>query len=165
MTTRIFAVLCGLALAAGCTETVSPDHAPPDVDDGDSSALSAEPRHARASNVTDVALDAAVADLCAMRSTFALDPNHDDKVAEDSLQALASCVTAGPLQGRSLELVAHTSARRDSADARRRGESRAEALRALLIENGVPATEIRGGAAVAGDEQSVEVRIAPRHDH
>lgn len=144
-------VICGLLLAA-CSETVSPDAAPPD----ESSQFAAH----RPITRTDVALDASLADLCAMRSAFEVDPTRED----DSpwLAALATCVTSGPLQGRSLELVAHTSVHRDSPYARRVGESRADSLRARLIEFGMSADEVRSSAAVAGDERSVEVRIAAR---
>lgn len=148
-------ILCGFLLI-GCTETVSPDSAPPDDD-----AALADETPQRPTTVTDVALDAGLADLCAVRSTFEFDPTRDEH--DPQLAALASCVTSGPLQGRSIELIAHTSVHHDSAYARRLGESRADSLRALLIENGVSASEVRSSAAVAGDERSVEVRIAPRH--
>lgn len=161
---RTNALIFGLLLATGCSETISPDTASPD-DDDDEVALAGEPANDRPLTVTDVALDAAVADLCSVRSAFEFDPTREDDTAKTQLSALASCVTSGPLQGRSIELIAHTSAHRDSAYARRRGESRAESLRALLIENGVPQDGVRSSAAVAGDERSVEVRIAPRHAH
>lgn len=159
---RSHALLCGALLLCGCSETVSPDHAPAD-DGDDAAAMAAEQPRARPPAVTDVALDAALADLCSVRSTFELDPTASDAASDTQLAALATCVTQGPLQGRSIELIAHTSAQHDSRDARRRGESRAESVAALLIENGVPRDDIRSSAAVAGDERSVEVRIAPRH--
>lgn len=150
-------LICGLLLT-GCAETTSPDAAPPDDE-----AEVAEMAPARSPSTTDVALDASLADLCAVRSSFEVDTTRSD--ASPWLATLASCVTEGPLKGRSLELIAHTSVHHDSASARRRGESRAESLRAVLIENGVSEDVVRSSAAVSGDERSVEVRIAPRHDH
>jgi outer membrane protein OmpA-like peptidoglycan-associated protein len=157
---RTTALFCGLLLATGCTETVSPDHAD---DDAAEAGMAAELANERPFTITDVALDAALADLCAVRSTFEVDPTRDEARADPSVAALASCITSGPLQGRSLELIAHTSAHHDSKYDRRRGESRAESLRNLLIENGVSQDDVRSSAAVAGDERSVEVRVVPQH--
>lgn len=145
-------LLLGILLT-GCSATASPVPASPDP-----------PTARRPLTSTDVALDAPLADLCAVRSSFEVDPTRVDDDQSPWLTALASCITTGPLRGRSLELIAHTSVHRDSPYARRLGESRADSLRARLIENGVDADEVRSSAAVAGDERSVEVRIAPRPD-
>lgn len=154
------ALFCGLLLATACSETVNPDHA---SDDAAEAEMAAQLANDRPYTVSDVALDAALADLCSVRSSIEIDPTHEDPTSKTWLAALASCVTSGPLQGRSLELIAHTSAHHDSRYARRLGESRAESLRAMLVENGVPQSEIRSSAAVAGDERSIEVRVVPRH--
>lgn len=142
-------------LLTGCSAT---DEA---ADAADAAAMA--PTNQRPLAVTEVALDAAVADLCVVRSSFEVDPTRiDHREQSPWLAALASCITTGPLQGRSLELVAHTSVHHDSPYASRLGESRADSLRARLIENGVDADEVRSSAAVAGDERSVEIRIAAR---
>jgi outer membrane protein OmpA-like peptidoglycan-associated protein len=149
------ALLLGILLT-GCTETDSA------ATEHDSTVETVTPTR-RPLTVTDVDLDAAVADLCVVRSSFEVDPTRiDDHEQSPWLAALASCITTGPLQGRSLELVAHTSIHHDSPYARRLGESRADSLRARLIENGVDASEVRSSAAVVGDERSVVVRIAAR---
>lgn len=147
-------------LLTGCTES---DSAAPEHDSTVSTVETVTPTK-RPLTVTDVALDAAVAELCVVRSSFEVDPTRiDDHEQSPWLAALASCITTGPLQGRSLELVAHTSIHHDSPYASRLGESRADSLRARLIENGVDASEVRSSAAVSGDERSVVVRIAARH--
>lgn len=147
-TSRACTLLCGLLLA-GCSESAARG---PDTD-------GPPPMH-RSITSTDVALDAGLADLCAVRSSFEVDPTREEP--NPWLAAIASCIRTGPLQGRSLELVAHTSVHHDSAYARRVGESRADSLRVRLIENGMSADEVRSSAAVVGDERSVEVRIAAR---
>jgi peptidoglycan-associated lipoprotein len=155
------ALFCGLLLATACSETVSPDQGA--ADDAAEAESAAEHDHERSYTVTDVALDAALADLCAVRSSFEIDPTRAEAAHDTSIAALATCFTSGPLQGRSVELIAHTSASHDSKYARRLGESRADSLRDMLVENGLSASDIRSSAAVAGDERSIEVRVAPRH--
>jgi hypothetical protein len=119
------ALLLGILLT-GCTETDSA------ATEHDSTVETVTPTR-RPLTVTDVDLDAAVADLCVVRSSFEVDPTRiDDHEQSPWLAALASCITTGPLQGRSLELVAHTSIHHDSPYARRLGESRADSLRARL---------------------------------
>lgn len=69
---------------------------------------------------------------------FEYDSARLDAASNPSLQALARCLTSGPLAGRSIELVGHTDPRGGDEYNRQLGRSRAESVRDFLQGQGVP---------------------------
>jgi hypothetical protein len=59
------------------------------------------------------------------------------------LDDVARCMTAGPLDGRTITVIGRTDPRGDTSYNEQLGENRAEAVRAYLVERGVRAEHIR----------------------
>jgi len=76
----------------------------------------------------------------------------------DVLQQIATCVTTGPLKGRSLQLVGRADARGEAEYNMGLGEHRADAVRGYLSKLGVPQTQLsetsRGKLDATGTDEA-----------
>ncbi|HEY0136218.1 MAG TPA: hypothetical protein VGB85_19170 [Nannocystis sp.] len=169
---RISALILGLSLAAGCSKS-SPDTAAPDDGYASEEAMADEPTE-RPMRVTGVHLDPALTAVCELDggpSLLELDAEAEDRMVERTLAAVAECVKTGPLQGRRLEVIGHST----GGDEFRKtfGKTRAEVVRAVLVEDGVPASDLVTHAASPEDDpdaaamwpsdRRVDIRVATRH--
>lgn len=151
------AFILGLALAAGCSATDPITELPVD----ETELLdAAELGRQRPVSITDVRVDAALAALCAMKSSFEVDESRD-RSGDVSFAEIAVCFNDGALQGRSLELFAYASPEEDTFT-RHHGDTRIDSVRMHLIAHGFKADDITVHAEGAFDEHEVGIRVQPR---
>lgn len=168
---RISALILGLSLTVGCSKS-SPDTAVPDGPEDD--ITTADSGETAPMRVTGVYIDPALMAVCELDSrqelvTFDRDAEGDQ--VDAMLSAVAQCVKTGPLQGRRIELVGHA-ARRDEYF-QRFGTTRADAIRGVLVRDGLAAEDIVTHALGPEDdfdaasewpsERRVDLRVATRH--
>lgn len=127
----------------------------------------------RPMRVTGVHLDAALTAVCELDGPdlLELDAEAEDRMVNRTLAAVATCVKTGPLQGRRLELVGHSTG--DDEFRKSFGKTRTEMVRAMLVEDGVAAGDLVTNAANAEDDpdaaaqwpsaRRVDIRVATRH--
>jgi outer membrane protein OmpA-like peptidoglycan-associated protein len=100
-----------------------------------------------------------------------LDVEAEDRMVERTLAAVAECVKTGPLQGRRLEVIGHSTG--DDEFRKTFKKSRADAVSSVLLEAGVPAGDLVTRAADPEDDpdaaalwpsdRRVDIRVATRH--
>jgi hypothetical protein len=180
---RISALIFGLSLVGGCSRT-SPDTASPDSreardsleDDNPSPTPTLSSNAALHSpTATGVHIDPTLATVCELSTDddfFVFDDENSDVRADRLLEAVARCVTDGPLTGRRIELVTYAT----GADAKPRAHDRTKGLRGALLQGGMAEADVLT-AAETGDaempqgavgwpnERRVDIRIAPRRSH
>lgn len=170
---RISALILGLSLTVGCSKS-SPDTAAPD-DGGEDERVRATAQAERTPmQVTGVYVDPALMAVCELDAREELVPfDREAHGAEVSalLSAVATCVKTGPLQGRRIELVGH--AGRGDEYRQRFGSTRAEAIRGVLVADGLKSDDIVTHAMTPEDdadaaeawpsERRVDLRVATRH--
>ena len=174
---RISALILGLSLAAGCSkssrDTASPDAgangAAPEAETASEATASQRPMR-----VTGVYLDPALTAVCELddrNELLEFDAEAEDRMVERTLAAVATCVKTGPLKGRRLELVGHSTGDDEFREAF--GKTRAETVRSVLVDDGVPAGDLVTHATDAEDDpdaaaewpsqRRVDIRVATRH--
>jgi outer membrane protein OmpA-like peptidoglycan-associated protein len=168
---RISALILGLSLTVGCSKS-SPDTAVPDGPDED--ITTAETAEVAPLRVTGLYIDPALMAVCELderEDVVTFDRDAESPHVDAMLSAVAECVKTGPLQGRRIELVGHA-ARRD-AYFQRFGTTRADAIRGVLVRDGLKADDIVthalgpeddfDAAAEWPSERRVDLRVATRH--
>lgn len=168
---RISALILGLSLTVGCSKS-SPDTAAPEPREQDDSTLQAAQETPM--RVTGVYIDPALTAVCELDSREELvtfDSAAEGRQVNAVLSAVAECVKTGPLQGRRIELVGHA-ARRDEYF-QQFGSTRADAIRGVLVRDGLAADDIVTHALGPEDDfdaasewpsdRRVDLRVATRH--
>lgn len=141
MTRHIVTTLTlGLALAGGCARTSADDSRA--VQDPATPAAEPTSTGARALTVTGINVDPELARTCGMatpKAFFEYDSTQVEGADNSGLEALAVCVTTGPLKDRRLELVGHADPRGTDAYNAQLGRSRADSVHDFLVTQGVAA--------------------------
>lgn len=163
---RFLSLVLGVSLVAGChktsMDTADPEPTPVSVQ---------KPAVAPPPTVTGVYLDQGVAALCNISTAGSYIESDAAEPAGsrlESMRELVECITAGPLQGRRLDLVEYT-------DPQGVGDgSRVESVREALLAHGAPPEFVLARSEREPDAgptdtddwtfgRRVEIRLAPRH--
>lgn len=147
--TTAITLMLALSFAGGCART-SADNIQPVEEPTQPTVVSDASRNAdapttRSLTVSGVYLDADLASACNIttpKAFFEFDSADLNTPANDTLRDVATCLTTGPLSGRTIELVGHTDPRGTDEYNRQLGKSRAESVRDYLQIQGVPQSSL-----------------------
>jgi peptidoglycan-associated lipoprotein len=108
-------------------------------------------------NSGSIVVDKEIADLCKLPTAhFAFDRSNIREESSDALDALATCLSSGPLKGRPLNLVGHADPRGEPEYNFALGQRRAGSVEAYLaahgIQRGIMTTSSRGETDASGDD-------------
>jgi peptidoglycan-associated lipoprotein len=150
-----FAVLVGFS--AGCSSTSSsmpprsPTTAAAEPAASPASPTRSEPtpaapeRNTEAITPTGVGVEPSLAQACNVKlpeAFFEFDATKAEAPAPKTLDAIAACLTTGPLRGQSVRLVGHADPRGTDAYNAKLGLSRAESVAKYLEHHGIAADRI-----------------------
>ena len=177
MKTQAPLLALALALAPACAKTNADNIKPVSEPATPTAASSAEPAAAgtRSYTVSGIYLDPELARTCGLtppKAFFEYDSAAVEGADNGHLTALATCMSTGPLKGRSLELVGHADPRGTDEYNQQLGMTRADAVLQFLSTQGVPADQMKSrsegetGADPKNAEEwpydrRVDIRIAP----
>lgn len=135
----------------------------------------AQPRaEAREATVTGVMIDPTIASACGIappKAFFEFDAAKVQQVDQDTLRAVAQCLSSGPLKGQALRVVGHADPRGPDEYNQKLGKSRAESVAEYLSNQGVERGKIntlsRGEEIATGTDEHgwaydrrVDIRLA-----
>lgn len=128
----------------------------------------------RPMRVTGVHLGPALTAVCELDdrpSLLEFDAEAEDRLVERTLAAVAECVKTGPLQGRRLEVIGHSTG--DDEFRKTFGKTRAETVRDVLVKDGIASGDLvtrtadpeddPDAAAQWPSDSRVDIRVATRH--
>ena len=97
-----------------------------------------------------------------MKAYFEFDSVQIDKANHESLNALAKCLTEGPLSASKIELIGYSDPKGSKKYNTKLSLRRAEQVKRYLAERGVPDSRI--SVRAAGEAEAPERRMARRVD-
>lgn len=143
MTTRhALIVPLGLALMGACHPREAPAPSPPAAGASRPLAISA------------ITIDLSIVALCDLDAFSVLEqrPGETPPATAEALRSIARCTSDGALAGRRLEAVAYGGPGHEDLYREQFGESRAETLRRILVDDGAPPEAIDARETTAAQD-------------
>lgn len=143
LTQRLVLVTLLAVAGAGCDKDPRPSASASSAADSQVGVTGPRQRDALPEQASAVVVDDRIAKACSVpRVHFAFDSKRVRSGEEEALDAIATCVTKGPLAGEALKLVGHADPRGTLEYNFALGQRRAGHVAEYLIDAGVPAKRI-----------------------
>lgn len=171
---RPLTLILGLALLPACAGA-NADKSGADAPAQDAAQPADVPSTTRSMTMSGVYIDPELARACNMaapKAFFEFDSAAVEGADNSGLTALATCVSSGPLKGRTLELIGHADPRGTDAYNKELGKSRADSVMEFLGAEGLASDRMttrsegeQGADATDSDgwpyDRRVDIRLVP----